>query len=364
MSQQPKFVLSTAPSLKLFQTDDPLGIELPSVIAPPPVVAPPTSQQPTAEWSLQHFWDNYLRPIKHIAGKERNLEAIEETLRLWTTATHDPPLAQISAGLLAEWVKWLATRPGIRRETLSSATIHKHCRTLQSLLNAAGPPRAGRPGARAILEVPYVPRPNVIYQICDEDCLTLGEIGSIRAVCHQMPRPTRDPGLWWESLVDTAYYTALRRETLLLLEWDWRRTDEHGDWFACPPGSVKRLKKTHWAPISPVLAAQLDKLHKLTGRQRHVFGWNKTIGYFDDLRRDLWLMSGLYTERQHRNALHGIRKRAGTEMSKIDGGLVKLFLGHTAGDVALTHYVQRGALTAAVAKFPPIPLAVKKSSAG
>lgn len=328
MSQLPKPVVFAPAPLKLFQTDDPLGIELPAVLAPPPVVAPQASQQPTAEWPLERLWADYLRPIKAIGGKERNLEAIEETLRLWTEATHGPPLAQISVGLLAAWVEWLGKRPGIRRATLTSATIHKHCRTLQSLLNAAGPPRAGRPGARAILEVPYVPRPEVIYGICDEDCLTLAELARLWQAAAHMPRPTLRPAIYWRTLLLAAYYTGLRRGTLLKAEWDWLRDDEHGRWLLCPPGTVKRKKTPHWCSIPTALAAALLELRKLTGQGRHLFPWTKTRGYFDDCRRELWLRAGLGNERGHRNALHGIRKRAATELSKIDGAFFMRWAGN------------------------------------
>lgn len=344
--------------------DDPARLAPP--VSTPEVRGLPIAQaKPSPRWSLGQFWEWYLRPIKAVAGKERNCEQIQDTLRLWTTATHDPPLGEINVGLLTQWVRWLATRSGQRTATLSSATIHKHCRTLQSLLNAAGPPRGSRHqiAAGAIELVPFIPRPELVYQTIDEDCLSLAEIARLWQAAEQMHRPTLRPSVFWRSLLLASYYTGLRRETLLLAEWSWLRVDEHGEWLMCPAGTVKAKKTPHWCPIPPLLHEQLAELRKLTGQGKRLFPWTLTRGYFDDQRRELWLLAGLGKERGYRNALHGIRKRAATEMSRIDARLVDLFLGHSKGDIALTHYVKREALVPAVAKLPPLPLAPKEQPA-
>lgn len=337
------------PQLRLHRPDDSH-----STGHPPPAATPLAATPPTAAWSLSRFWAEYLRPLKAINAESRNLAEYEQTLDLWVTLTGDPPLARIDEPLVAEWVAHLARRPGRKGERLSSATLHKHVRTLRSLLAAAGPRRPGRIGARVLTEVPYVPAPKLSYHSTEHDCLTLGEIAALLAKCDRAPRPSLRPGDWWRSLLLTAYYTGLRCGTLLELRWEWLITDELGDWLRIPAEAMKGKRRGHWAAVPPVLRSQLDALRKLTGRGAMLFPWPHGESYFHQTRRVLWSLAELPAERSGYNALHGIRKRAATELAKIDGLITPLFLGHAAQGVTLTHYVQRAALAAAVAKLPPL----------
>ncbi len=105
MNQQEFFGPSSRPRLSLVVCEEhDLLDDAPPLVSAPPVSSPAVSglpiaqARPAASWSLGQFWEWYLRPIKSVAGKERNCEQIEDTLRLWTTATHDPPLGEINVG--------------------------------------------------------------------------------------------------------------------------------------------------------------------------------------------------------------------------------------------------------------------------
>lgn len=309
---------------------------------------------PSGSWSLSQFWTQHYRAIKAVASKTRNLDEYDAVVKLWSEMTTDPPLAQINETMLAQWIEALGQRTGRKAELLTSATISKYARTMQAILYAAGPRQRGKYGARAITEVPYVTRPRLIYQSTDEDCLTLVEIKQLLTACQQAPRPTKQPAVWWQSLIQIAYYTGLRLDTLLCAQWSWLHTDELGTWIKCPPGTIKARSSTHWCYVPSALSTVIERLRRVTGRNQCLLPWPFSRDYFQNTRREIWLLSGLPADRRAFNAVHSIRACAATELAKINGLVVPLFLGHATQSVSLKHYVQRQALATSVEQLPPL----------
>lgn len=355
-SQQPPPPPDPPRVLRLFSEDAPAEEPQPASDGP---------LQLSASMSLCEFAEAF---VLAIWLKERNasLETIElyrDSLNHWKRFTKDPPLSQLDLSIehsgadyfVGIFVAGLYAEPGRKSEKASPATVHRHCRTIQTCLTLAGPRSAGsrssalRKAQRLIGEVPWIEKPTVEGGN-NEASFTLEELGAILDATDKMPRPLwpgLTPGQWWRSLVILAYNTGERRRALLEVKY----SNREGPVLHFPRGIRKGKKRSHAIALN---SAAIEAIESIWTEGRDVIlpwkNWPKSRRWFHTNWHRLLNLAGIPEARQF--GLHGIRKCAGTEAATINPLAAQLLLGHSDFRTTQKHYLHPRIQSEALAKLP------------
>jgi len=298
----------------------------------------PADRDPSPDWTLTDFWARWARPAKVArSASPRYLRALEQSLRLWTDATADPPLADVDDRTCDSFLVFLQGR------SISPNTIRKHARHVQHLLDWAAPrsrdnrrPPAvdglfgddhrGRPRPAPYIEPPpevyHGPRPHY----------TIDEIDTILRTCPEArkPRYAADLALWWRCLWILLWNTGLRAESATLLAPSHRA----GDWADLPPEIMKRRRRGHRLYLNRHARAALDRVEPPDPATPY-FAWPHSYSWFyAEIRR---LEASLPADR--RLGTHACRRALISWLQQRNPEVAKLIAGHSGrGDVTLRHY--------------------------
>lgn len=346
LPQQREFFANAQPQLGIFSGDD--SSDVPCA----------DQQRPPDLWpgmTLTEFFDAYVLPDCLTDAAEGTIKEYRQTLKYWRAFTGNPPLSSIDRHTIRVFRDELKQLPGRRKgETIAENSIHKHCVNVQFVLDRAGPQTRYHPqGAGLISDPPLVPKPPVVINEV-RDNYSLAEISLILETCRLAKLPKR-PGIsardWWESVIIFGYNVGLRPESLLLIEWDWLYTDEHGTWVQVRPRSAKKKRGRAYFLNLHALAA-IEVLRRTAPvRGPKIFGGDFHINTFHKWRREQLLnRSPLPVNR--RLGMKGLRKAMITELSKINGTAAKIAAGHKGRDVTLDHYTNVVVYVEAAHKLP------------
>lgn len=321
---------------------------------------------PTAAWTLSQLWEGYLLPIcyEQRDAQPATLKQIAESLTCWRAFTGDPPLARITAVTCAAFVKMLRRLPSNRPRTpkgrspekwlqllaektaerpISRNTLLKHVRTLQRLLDLAGPStRKNRSAAGVLDRIPWFDAPEADPP-GDCDVLTLEELRAWIDACRFARYPHKEqtgvePAVWWVSLLLCMYNTGLRIGTSQRAAWSW--FDAGGTVLRVPPSGIKRRRAKSLFVNEPARAAMA--VLAVPGRDLiwGFPGWPKSESYLRRLRLELQERAGLPPER--RLGFHAIRATTATAVTELTGdlSLAQLQLGHGAATTTANHYTR------------------------
>lgn len=324
----------------------------------PATFQPPADLSPSM--SLAQLYVAFVRPL-HVAQGDSpgNIKQLDESLGKWVRFTGDPSLARISDATAMQFVTGLWTLPGIKRgSTIMAATVNKHCRTVQSILDRAGPRdrRTNPKGQGLIADVPLIERPRVPKIEVNRN-LTLAEIGQLLRACPQLETTALDygpfPG-WWSAAIRFDYNVGIRFGALVQLRFSWLHQDEMGTWITIPedtPDIKVSARKGYFLNSSACAAVEEMRAKSKPGEDR-IFAWDVGESWLYNLFRRLMAIAGIPAERSYRVKFHGLRRAMGTELAKINGLAAKMALGHTGRDVTIDHYVHRVVLAESLAKLP------------
>ncbi len=306
------------------------------------------------EMRLSEFFERYLLPIPLVEASVGTIKEYRATLKHWTAATADPPLALIDDYTIAKFRSWLSQHKH-REQLLAAQTRRKHLVNLQFMLDRAGPTRSRDvPTAQLLTEVFAIPKPaNDDDEV--EDAFTLDEIASYLSACQfadfpdELP-PTLSPCCFWRCAGLLAYNTALRLKPLLALRWEWIKTDDWGTWFDIP-GVVMKKKRRFRCYVNVPAQRVLTRLRST--KSELVLPWTLSEGWFHKCRKRLFALSSIKPERQF--GFHAFRKACATELGMINGSAADLQLGHKTRNVRLENYTHRRLLVEAHTRLPQPP---------
>jgi integrase len=274
---------------------------------------------------LSELYQRYALPV---VGRACNWSAMTiasygEGVAFWSELTRDLPLDAIDDFEAAEFVAGLRAQPGRKGEFLSTASVRKHCATVQRILQLAGPRvrtnqkrDLRRFGLGLLAEVPWIEAPEPDVLLPDGD-FTHAEVLAILAACDAMTLPKLrgvPPGVWWRALVKFLCATGLRIGTTMALEWSMI-----GQQRLLIPGAIAKRKKPHEQYLHPKIA---ELLEPLKGHGPRVFAWRNwprpgAVRWLQRNREKLLKAAGL--EAHRRFGFHGFRKYHATELFESAG---------------------------------------------
>lgn len=320
------------PSLRLFTP----GVE------PPP---DEPSNRLSADLRLREFWSRYVVPVVATScnWNPKTLAAYGEGVNYWTELTNDLAIGAIDLFETSEFVKGMRLQPGRAAEFMSTASIRKHCATVQRMLCIAGPSQRRskkdlrRFGAGIISTIPWIEAPEPDDNLPNGD-FTHEEVLAILAACPQMTRPRGRriaPGVWWDSLVKFLCATGLRIGTAMAIEWSMIKGE-----MLVIPGAIAKKRRPQIKYLHPSVAASIERLR---GSSQLVFpfpNWPNAGGVrnLQRHREKLVALAGLPEERQF--GFHGFRKYHATELFQSAGlESAAASLNHRDGATTLASYV-------------------------
>jgi len=315
---------------------------------PPPEV---TNADPT-QHSVPSFLEYYVIPCCLCDAAPGTINYYRIVARRFAVVMGNPPLCQIDNLMLARYrdaLKRLAAR-GRSGKVLSVNTVRSHLRTLQTILDKAGPAgRRCRDAAGYLAVAPWVRRPKaelgISTIVSDEVLRRCYEAASV------MQRPDDlgiEPAAWWRALLITARYLGLRARTIFGMRF------EHIDWsvprVVLPPDIIK-TRKTLVLPLPPVVREHLEAIR--TDRET-VFAWTTSLEMWRQYFRNLQTIAGLADD--ERFGLHALRRTAITQLWKISPASAQLVAGHGSPIMAQMYYVNtEEVLTEALRESTAVP---------
>ncbi len=236
-----------------------------------------------------------------------NAKVYLKALDYWAQFTGDPPLHQIDDLLIAKFRHLLRTTPIGRRtkKLLTEATVVKNLACIRAVLFRAGPDTDPKRPAKGLLtKIPHLvisgpphplPRPR----------FSVDQARAMRAACDVMAERSKfarkdqqgdggpDAPQYWRALLDTAYYTGLRRGTLLLLERNMIQRDEDGHRLYVPGSAVEKTHKFSIKALRPELLETLQGLPRSSTAPERFFPWAFTKDHLLARHRKLQLAAGI-----------------------------------------------------------------------
>lgn len=334
MISQPQ--LKVAPhALKVFAPQDgELGTREISGETQPPALHTNLTLSQLFEMAFQPLWCR----SRGLSDKTDTL--YREALEWWSKLTGDPPLSQIDDWTTARFTALLMQQPGRKSETISIATVRKHCQRIDTLLAFAGPKTRDRRGRKnlGLLELPpCVDLPEPEHDPPSGD-FSVEEVQAMHAAAVQMTRPQLDgvsAGEWWRAFLSVACCTGLRIGALMRLQY----IDLQPPWVMVWAKNSKRKKGKKQYLSSEALAA----VERIRTRRLLIFefpGWEKNPRWIQVIFKRLAAAAGIPEER--RFGFHGLRKLhasliAGQEQDGVKAAQISL--GHGSATTTKQHYV-------------------------
>jgi len=169
--------------------------------------------------SLPEFFHQVFLPHFLAGGRAATAAEYQTAVRYWQRLVGPVPLSEITAAHLLAFRSALMKQPGRRSPTISHATVNKHLRSIQTILDRAGPPGPGRRDALGLIHEPPWLRPlrtrrKLPRHVDDAEILRLYTAAANMTLPTVVP-----PADWWRALIVTAITTGFRREALLALTW-------------------------------------------------------------------------------------------------------------------------------------------------
>lgn len=199
------------------------------------------------EFYEQHFCRSFL-----IDARPKTFEAYTDALNKWDACHRETPLHQIDSLALASFKADLAESTCQRTQRpLAKATVNKHLRHVQAILNKAGPPGPNNRDALGLVERVAWTKP--LRQIKRRPRIIPPQhLQALYAASSQARLPQLDDfdaGDWWRAFLVVAYNIGSRRTAILRLtqksiDWQRQEIDLDGDVDKCWEDRAKPLNTT------------------------------------------------------------------------------------------------------------------------
>lgn len=301
----------------------------------------------TADHTLSQLYYGYFEPTCLADKDPQTRRAYRESIEHWAdiqtkaddgTPQPEPKLKEVKPLLLARFVAGLAQLPGKRIGTkMAKATIAKHVRHLQPVLDCAGPEsKDNRAGIGALSKTPYFQRVKIPKQPPRPE-FSLVELGWLLDACSAARRPRVHgllPRVWWQALIIVIYNTGLRIGSALELRYEWIRLDgANGGWAAIAPDAIKR---EHGRDV-PLNSYVLEALSLIRTSRELVFPWDCGRRHLDEVFQAIKRAAGLVPD--DGRMFHAIRRLTSSQLAKQGPGVAQFVLGHQGLSTTQAHYI-------------------------
>lgn len=291
----------------------------------------------TAEHTLSQFFARYFLPTCLAQRDPETLRAYKESVAHWAALTGDPPLGRISPKTLSQFIAGLAELPGKKAGSkMAKATIAKHVRHVQPILDCAGPEnKDNRAGVGALEKTPYFQRVKVPKQPPRPE-FSLEELGQLLDACSIAARPKiahLTATAWWQALIVVIYNTGLRIGSCLDLRYDWIRTDGATGWAAIVPEAIKHEQGRD----VPLNSAAVSAMQTIRTSRDLVFPWDCRRRHLDDVFQSIKKAAGLPPA--DGRMFHAIRRLTSSQLAKQGPGVAQFVLGHAGLSTTKAHYI-------------------------
>jgi integrase len=270
------------------------------------------------------------------------LREYEYTLRAWERWTANPAIADVDSLTLAQWKAALATNiRGKRGGPASPATVNKHLRHLQAILDKAGPPGPHNRDAMGLIPTcPWtrplrtmhnppviIPLPTLgkIYTACDastghEDVVTFPRIEDVTAAA------------WWQAYLVTSYNCGFRRGAMSSIRMD------QVNWIDRTITVAAAADKTRHARIKPFNEHVLRHLLRIRTHRELLFPWPHAPRDLYNTWHAIQTAAGLPTAEHFH--IHDLKRTCGTQWSRISTTwATRYMLDHAQADVSGLFYI-------------------------
>lgn len=355
-------------ALRLFSDAD--GVEQ-TAHGPLPTANSSRLKPPPDCWPGMTLGELHAGPFRRRERRFSAADTLKEdaaTLGYWREFSQDPPLDAITKEDLEEFRDWLLEQPG-RRGAMRASTVKKHLELIERLLKfaakqtlpqSAASRRRGDEPTKLLSTPPDSPKLKV-PRAEPHGIFTLEEIAKFLAAARMATaprflRPT--PALFWESLITVSYNTGCRISDALLLRFSHIGPGETcGVWAVIPRSrqgwQATKGESSRRLVINRFAQAAIDAMRPgATAGDDRVFACDYSEGYFNRKRIRLLARGGIPPARQF--GMHGVRKRANTEMRKLNSAAAEQFLGHK-GSINLDHYTADELLWESAQRLPQPP---------
>jgi integrase len=325
--------------------------------APVKLFTPTLVQEITADRTLSEFYRLYYLPVvlKARGAGERNIDQYEQSIATWIKLTGDPPLSQIDEITCANFLEQMHRQPGKRIGTrIATNTVHKHCRTLQAVIDKTGPKTRENRMGKGVLKaeaVPYLEKPTIEKQVQFDRHLRMEEIDAWLATTEDATQPENyslPASIWWQSLIVFGYNTGPRIGTLLALRWKW--LDKSGTWLRVPAGAAPKINNELLIYCNQHARATLARLRRYKpDLEEKIFPFPYGESWLHELRRRQFKAAGID---RYDDGFHALRRSCSNEAMLIHPLLEPVVLGHSHRDVAGMHYRQLADLCTKLEAMP------------
>ncbi|REJ69688.1 MAG: hypothetical protein DWQ31_03530 [Planctomycetota bacterium] len=274
--------------------------------------------------TLREFHDKWFARLFHGDVRERTHEAYEGTLKHWERHTDNLPLAQIDQAQVSLFRAKLA-------ESLRPATVSKHCRHLNHLLEKIGPPaRHNRDALHLIKRVPWA-KPLVTSKRLPRP-LSQDELRELYDATEVAVKPHLDgvsPADYWRAKIVAAYNLGYRRKALLSIAWD--DTNLRAMTMRCDESFDKKRQERE-KPFNGTVREHLLKIR--TGEAR-VFCWRHGKHAWYEQFRAIVKAANLNC------TFHNLKATCGTTLARMNVSVwaIRYMLDHAQTDVAGQSYI-------------------------
>lgn len=276
----------------------------------------------------------YLPEISLPKGLDPNtIQQRSQAIRLWETLTPDPALAEIDKRIMGEFVIRLRELPAQGRvgKRISPATVRKHCRAIQSVLDHAGPKTGKNRDAKELVPMPPAFPPVKVFLNPTAKTPSREELAAILNACRVaeypiLPRISAPE--WWKNAYRLLALTGMRKGDLLGLQWQFIRIIEGQPMFVIP-AEIEKTGVEKIIPISTAARAVIDEMPR-RGPADPIFPFPHGKTTFTRTRMKIVALSGVPPERA---TWHAVRRFVATVVRD-----AQLVLGHTTSSVTVRHY--------------------------
>lgn len=329
-----------------------------------PTHAAPASKnpnEPSTRWTLTQLYERAFVPLWiRPKGLKPKTEVIYlDALKHWCEITGDPAIANITDYTTANFTSELLKKPGRKNDTMSIASVRKHCKQIDKLLAFTGPRTRDSKGRKnlGLLDFPpIVDSPSADTQPPAGD-FTLAEIQTMYGAAEHAPATTClvdvDAAKWWRALISVALYTGLRIGELMRLRFEDLLDCHITVWAKTAKG--RKGKRQYLHPEA------LQEIESIRGPRELIFewrNWEKNPRWLQTCFKRLLARAGIPESRQF--GFHGLRKAHATliaDQGEANGiSTAQLSLGHASEGVTKGHYVsgsvQEKIVAQAIQKLP------------
>jgi integrase len=292
--------------------------------------------------TLRQFFLSYYVPVCMTQPSPKSLGLYEKHLNTWERLTGNPPIGKIDNAMLAGFRDALLKQPHTRKpeQTLSVFTVRSILRSIQVLLDHAGPPCQRNRDAAGIIPAPTPWARMPSGELPERRIVSPEHLSACYQAADKMTVPVVDgvtPPDYWRALLVVGYNLGLRAGSLFGIQW------KHVDFIKrllVIPAGITKTRKRLILPLNDLVIKHLRAIQRQPDDYVFRLHWTTEKGVEQGCRVSLHYLQKLAgVSREARFSLHSLRRTCATNLAASDPAMGTLMLGHYSMRLTLDHYI-------------------------